>query len=76
MGLLVLLVIVYCSCIIKGAGEEDSLITHITYILVHCLRDPAIAYQGDDQHQNLAIIWRLSYTHCGADAGCGIDQKC
>ena len=28
---------------------------HLLYILVHCLRDPAIAYQGDDQHQNLAI---------------------
>ena len=50
--------------------------TYHTYILVHCLRDPAIAYKGDDQHQNLAIIWRLSYTHCEADAGCGIDQKC
>ena len=29
-GLLVLLVIVYCPCTIKGAGDEDSLTPHIT----------------------------------------------
>ena len=29
-GLLAFLVKVYCSCIIKGAGDEDSLITHTT----------------------------------------------